>query len=175
MGDAIVPITSLCLLGSRTGETDPIDGKPLDDRRTGPAYAAAERMEIDLSATVGAGRRRRDGTVTAPPASLPPELKRSRNMTTMLMDTATPKKASQRARAALRRGRAPRSGELPSSWRRPHGDGPGEDLESVFQRAPFSSTANSFMSRNRTAPREMASPSSITSLFLKIGPSRTNV
>ncbi|MDF0593473.1 hypothetical protein P0O24_07745 [Methanotrichaceae archaeon M04Ac] len=110
MGDAIVPITSLCLLGSRTGETDPIDGKPLDDRRTGPAYAAAERMEIDLSATVGAGRRRRDGTVTAPPASLPPELKRSRNTTTMPRQTATPKKASRRARAALRQGRAPRSG-----------------------------------------------------------------
>jgi len=62
-----------------------------------------------------------------------------------------------------------------SSWRRPHGDGGGEDLEALFHRASFSSTANSFTSRNRTAPLEMASPSSITSLLLKIGPSRTNV
>ena len=72
-------------------------------------------------------------------------------------------------------GEGPAIRGLSSSWRRPYGDGAGEDMEAVFQRAPFSSTANFFMSRNRTAPREMASASSITSLLSKIGPSRTNV
>lgn len=64
MGDAIVPITSR-LLGRRTGETDPREGKPLDDRRTGPAYPA----------TVGAGRgggsRKGRHGITTPPSARP--------------------------------------------------------------------------------------------------------